>query len=771
MNDEPTSKTISLPEIFLATIHELKSENDSFATQFKYGSSNYDASLKTLIKDSIKKWHFPVSLPFKLVKLWLNENYTIAPLRLGGKTYHKVITTYEKYGFSGVRKFLAKPFLTQFMIANAYTALCRHLRIKKNMPGMLAAAKLAYNIEPKYFRLKWYALRLNEAGYEIEAASLLNILEGKCSFSDTEEKVNNEVQIKAFAKSVYDVFLAYLPQLILLFNNDKGCQYSGALSDNKKILKHAAHIIKTNKGHNEFAAWKLAALAANNDIMKPIRYRFIRLAAILHNSPFLLGAWFYLALNSNHYRDAFKAFDRLKKCHKFPAGCWQRFIKLIEKSQLAQLEIFNEISGPVIPRQIPLKKKRICYILHNSLPFSSGGYATRSHGVACGLQKSGFEVIVVTRPGYPGDIIPNFKETEHSGDLLDGIAYQRIFHPASKGMSPLEYIKQAADALQQKFIELRPELVMAASNYLTGFPTLIACRRLGIPFIYEVRGLWEITRISREPAFGDTATFFIQKIFEARVCHLADHALTLTSGLKKELISRGVREKSLSIAPNACDPEAFFPVERNYKLAHKYGIPDEVPVIGYIGTFVAYEGLEFLIDACASLKKKGYAFRILLVGNENASGKGRGTLTEELARKAAFGGLEDWLTMPGRIPHADVAAHYSLIDIAPFPRKAWPVCEIVSPMKPLEAMAMGKAVVASSVDALAEMLIDGQTGLIFEKENVKDLEEKLEMCLKNPDLRRKMGANARDFIIQNRSWAKVTSEVSQIIKNIIQNMA
>lgn len=767
IKDESSPIVTSLSEKFIITAHELKSKNDFFAKQFKYISSDYDVSLGYLVKNSIKKWHSPISLPFKLAKFWINENYTIAPFRLGGKTFHKVITAYENYGFAGVRNFLNRPFLTSFMRANAYTALCRHLRSKRNMPGMLAAAKLAYNIEPRPFRLKWYALRLNEAGYVIEAASLLGILEGECAFSNTEQKVNNEIQIHAFAKSVYDAVIAHLPQLALLFTNKKDYQKCKNLKDKKEVLRQAANIIRANKNSHELAAWQLAFLGANQATDKANRLSIIRLAAMLHNSPLLLGAWFYLALNNNHYWDAFKAFSRLKKERKFLPGHWQRFIDFMEKSQLAQLELFNEIPGPGSSRKIPFAKKRICYILHNSLPFSSGGYATRSHGMACGLRKSGFEVIVITRPGYPGDIIPNFGETEQACDTLDGIPYQRIFQPGSKGIPPLEYIKRAAHALEQKFRELRPEIVMAASNYLTGLPALMACRRLGIPFIYEVRGLWEITRISREPAFGDTAAFFIQKIFEARVCRLADHALTLTRGLKKELMDRGVREKSISIAPNACDIEAFSPQERDKRLAHKYGIPADAPVIGYIGTFVVYEGLDLLIDACVSLKKKGYVFRILLVGNENASGKERGPISADLRRRAAVGGLEDWLIMPGRIPHAEVAAHYSLTDIAPFPRKAWPVCEIVSPMKPLEAMAMGKAVVASSVDALAEMILDGETGLIFEKENLKDLEDKLELYLKNPALRRKTGENARKFIARNRSWTEVISKVAPIIENIM----
>lgn len=126
------------------------------------------------------------------------------------------------------------------------------------------------------------------------------------------------------------------------------------------------------------------------------------------------------------------------------------------------------------------------------------------------------------------------------------------------------------------------------------------------------------------------------------------------------------------------------------------------------------------------MKKQGIEFRLLLVGNENASGQGRGPISEEIINIAETNGFSEWLIMPGRVPHEEVENYYSLIDIAPFPRKPWPVCEMVSPMKPLEAFAMEKAVVVSSVRALQEMVEHEQTGLIFEKGNVESLANVLE---------------------------------------------
>ena len=268
----------------------------------------------------------------------------------------------------------------------------------------------------------------------------------------------------------------------------------------------------------------------------------------------------------------------------------------------------------------------------------------------------------------------------------------------------LDYVLEAADSLEEKLREIKPEIVMAASNHVTGLPALIVARRLGIKFIYEVRGLWEITRMSRESSFKDTAAFAVQSLLEAGLCEQADQVFTLTEAMREELVARGCEASKINLLPNSCDPDRFLPREKDAELAKLLQIPAHLPVIGYVGTFVDYEGLEDLASACALLKKQGTEFRLLLVGNENASAQGRGPISEQIIDIAYANGFSNWLIMPGRVLHEEVESYYSLIDIAVFPRKPWPVCEMVSPMKSLEALAMEKAVLVSSVRALDEMI-------------------------------------------------------------------
>lgn len=411
--------------------------------------------------------------------------------------------------------------------------------------------------------------------------------------------------------------------------------------------------------------------------------------------------------------------------------------------------------------------RRICYLLHNSFPYSSGGYATRAHGVACGLRANGFEVVCLTRPGFPLDVDASISIDHVAEHQIDGVVYKRINHPLRKGLSTGEYMQTILAPIEAALQSIKPDLLIAASFYLTALPGLIAARRIGIPFVYEVRGLAEITKISREPAFGDTKAYENKVFMEAETAKRSDHVLTLTHQMKEELVSRGVPSEKITLLPNSTNLKDFVPQPKNRSLAAELLIPVNVPVIGYIGSFVDYEGLEDLVFASGLLKSKGVEFRVLIVGSENVTTGAVGPITKMIKEYASRSDLADWLILPGRVPHEKVQQYYSLIDIATFPRKPWPVCEMVSPMKPLEAMAMQKAVVVSSVKALSDMVQPGTTGCVFEKGNPEDLAEILSSLIGDPSLRVRLGVNARAWVEKNRSWAVNTKAA---LSNIFAGM-
>lgn len=412
---------------------------------------------------------------------------------------------------------------------------------------------------------------------------------------------------------------------------------------------------------------------------------------------------------------------------------------------------------PAQPHSIPAAPKRVLNLLAFSLPYTSVGYATRSHGLAIGIKNAGWDIRPYTRPGFPSDFKPELEgQTLPTEDEIDGITYRRIFDFSRKEMSEVQYLHAAIAHYEAIIRAEQPEVVHAASNYVTALPALIAARRLGVPFVYEIRGFWEITRSSRDEHFENTPKYRFMQLFERLTASHADGVITITSAMKEELMARGVLEQRIAIAYNSVDPVRFVPRPPDAALAAELGIPANVPVIGYIGSFVDYEGLDDLITACAGLKQEGHDFRLLLVGD--------GAVFEDLKRQVAECGLGDKTILTGRVPHERVEDYYSLIDIAPFPRKPWEVCELVSPLKPYEAMALEKTVVVSSTRALTEIVRHESNGLVFAKGEVQDLQVKLAQLLADGDLRASLGKTARQWIEQERSWdvaGRVCTDVYQ----------
>lgn len=400
--------------------------------------------------------------------------------------------------------------------------------------------------------------------------------------------------------------------------------------------------------------------------------------------------------------------------------------------------------------------KRVLNVLSFSLPYASVGYATRSHGLALGIRDAGYDIRPYTRPGFPYDFKDDWDGlTLPQSEEIDGITYRRLFDVQRKGQDETAYMTQAVSCLEQAIDAERPEIVHAASNYVTALPALIAAKRRGVPFIYEIRGFWEITRSSRDEDFAHTPKYRQMEYFEALVTRHADHIITITTAMKNELVARGVAAEKISIAYNSVDPRRFTARPRNAALAERLSIPAHVPVIGYVGSFVDYEGLDDLIEACGALAREGYDFRLLLVGD--------GAAKKDMERQIAkIDALEGRAILTGRVPHEEVEDYYTLIDIAPFPRKPWQVCEMVSPLKPFEAMALEKAVVVSGTDALLEIVSDGETGLVFAKGDTGSLQAALARLIDDAVLRAQLGGKARAWIERERSWDKAGRTCAEI---------
>lgn len=498
----------------------------------------------------------------------------------------------------------------------------------------------------------------------------------------------------------------------------------------------------------------------------------LKAAVARHASAEALLGLYHAAVSGDDMRLAQSCRDRLQALAgtQEAAGMQSTLSKLNTVAEFS-LELMDEAMAPpaVAPRAAPLAHPdRLVYVLHNSRPFANGGYATRGHGLALGLKKAGFDIHCLSRPGYPCDMHKNVKPADVAPvQDIDGIPYHRDLAPSRRGgHRTREYGPAAADVMEARFRDMQPAVVIAASAYLSSLPALVAARRLGIPFIYEVRGFWEITRISDDPALETGPLYRMERFLETQIAQQADQVLTLTGGMRDELIRRGVAPEKITLCPNSCDPSRFTPRGRDTELAARLGVPAHVPVIGYIGTFVGYEGLDDLAHACGRLHARGIDFRLMVVGSENTGTNERGPIARKIMEIAGAGGFATKLILPGRVPHHEVEGYYSLIDVAPFPRKPQLVTEMVSPMKPLEALAMEKAVLVSSVQALAEMVVPGETGLVFEKGNIDSFAEKLALLLADPALRQRLGKAGREWVWAERTWDRTAGVARGVIEGL-----
>ncbi|WP_294956943.1 glycosyltransferase family 4 protein [Sulfurovum sp.] len=407
------------------------------------------------------------------------------------------------------------------------------------------------------------------------------------------------------------------------------------------------------------------------------------------------------------------------------------------------------------------QKNRVLYLLHNRLPYNSGGYATRTHGLLTNIAKKGWDIRGVSRLGYPEDKSPGTHSL--AVDMIDDISYYRLQEDGiGLGKLPMkEYLEAYAKSLLAFAKKEKPAVLHAASNHMNGLVANYVARSLGIKSIYEVRGLWEVTRISRQPEWKDTDYYNLMVKLETQAAIEADVVLTLTKALKNEMVSRGVPSGKIHILPNGVTSDRFVPRARDTVLEKHLGFKDKV-VIGYIGSVVEYEGLELLVEAVGLLDERNIAdIAVLIVGD--------GAVLENIQDLVKEHSLEKYFVFTGRVPHEEVEKYYSLVDITPFPRKGQPVCEMVSPLKPFEAMAMEKAVLSSNVTALAEIVKDGYNGLLFEKDNAEDLADKLALLIDDSSLRFKLGKQSREWVIKERDWNIISDKLNTVYNDLLKD--
>ena len=341
---------------------------------------------------------------------------------------------------------------------------------------------------------------------------------------------------------------------------------------------------------------------------------------------------------------------------------------------------------------------RVLHVLDHSLPLHSG-YTFRTRAILTAQQASGFEVRGITGLRHLAD--------GPDCEAADGLTFHRTRGQANGPLGLREWreINLLADAIVALARDWRPDLLHAHSPALCGKAALIAARRLGLPLVYEIRAFWEDAAVSNGTGSEGNLKYRLTRALENNVVAGADAVVTICQGLKDDLVARGTDPAKITLSPNGVDLALFgAALAPDPALAQQLELGDG-PVIGFIGSFYDYEGLDDLIAAMPALIARVPAARLLLVGG--------GPVEDALRAQAAASPAAAAIRFVGRVPHSQVERYYALMDVMAYPRKASRLTDLVTPLKPLEAMAQGKLVAASDVGGHRELITHGQTGTLF----------------------------------------------------------
>ena len=395
---------------------------------------------------------------------------------------------------------------------------------------------------------------------------------------------------------------------------------------------------------------------------------------------------------------------------------------------------------------------RVLHILDHSLPLHSG-YTFRTRAILKSQQAAGLTVRGVTGPRH-ADAGPEIEE-------IDGLTFHRVAgrFAGPPGLSEWREIEAFREGIEGVARQWQPEVLHAHSPALCGMAGLRAAKRLGLPFVYEIRAFWEDAAVGNGTGREGSLKYRLTRALENRVVAGADAVFTICKGLRDDLVARGHDGEKIGLSPNGVDLALFGdPVARDDALAHELGI-GAGPVVGFIGSFYDYEGLDDLVAALPALRQRHPHAQLLLVGG--------GPMDEALRAQAAASPAGDAIVFTGRVPHAEVERYYSLIDVLAYPRKHSRLTDLVTPLKPLEAMAQRRIVAASDVGGHRELITDGQTGLLFPPDDPMRMAASLADFIDRRDSWPTMREAGRAHVAAHHDWARNVQRYQRVYQDLI----
>jgi glycogen synthase len=399
---------------------------------------------------------------------------------------------------------------------------------------------------------------------------------------------------------------------------------------------------------------------------------------------------------------------------------------------------------------------KVLHVLETSAP-ELVGYTIRGRYIVNHQRRLGFDPLVVTSPFFKG-------ANDRRIDVIDGVRYFRsndIPRPdKSQGRLTAYWTRMNMVRRYRKFVaeiaaSERPAIIHAHSSYTNGLAARYAAKRLNIPFVYELRTLWGESAIVEDGWSPTSLKYRTVWNLELGVMRAANIVVAISQGIRDAVVERGVDPKKVMIVPNGVDTEVFAPRPLDSELAQKLGVAGCF-VVGFIGSLRRLEGLAMLIEAFKEVRRREPRARLIVVGE----GPERAPLTAA----AASAGLSDVVQFTGLVPHDQILRYYSIMDVLAYPRIDARINQAVTPLKPLEAMAMGKVCLASNVGGLSELIEDGVTGVLFPPDNLQALTDKVLLLSSDPALREKLAGQSQTFVRRDREWSAIASRYTDVYR-------
>jgi len=278
--------------------------------------------------------------------------------------------------------------------------------------------------------------------------------------------------------------------------------------------------------------------------------------------------------------------------------------------------------------------------------------------------------------------------------------------------------------------------------------------------VYEIRAFWEDAAVDHGTTTENSLRYRTTRALETRALRKVDHAFTICEGLRADIVARGIPADRVTVIPNAVDIEAFAAGQAPSTVVREKLKLSSDPVIGFIGSFYAYEGLDLLVEAMPLVLAQVPDARLLLVGG--------GLQEKALKEQVRAMHLESRVMFSGRVPHSEVQHYYDAVDVLAYPRHSMRLTELVTPLKPLEAMAQQRLFVASDVGGHRELVEHGKTGILFKAGDTKALAKAVVDLLGNTALQPRLKAAGRHFVEEVRNWRNSVANYAPVYERLVR---